>query len=61
MRKQTRQIESVETHNLYLSLKRLGESGFPRRWKLALYHALAMHNQLSQDDIGRIRCVLGLP
>ena len=43
--RQTRLIELVETHNLYLSIHRIRNSpGYntEKRWKRALIHALSM-------------------
>lgn len=47
MKKTTRQIEMVETHNLALCLDRLCKSGGQGR---ALYHAICMSNAFSNYE-----------
>jgi len=63
-RRTTNQIEIVETHNLVTSINRVrlqSRGHDPRRWKRALYHALAMTDALTFEDLKSIRTVLGLP
>ena len=63
MKKSTDMIELAETHNLYLSLKRLIDTP-PydcRRWKRALYHALAMSLDHESTVLKQIREAMQLP
>lgn len=60
----TKQIELVETHNLAVSLNRIrlqSRGGDVRRWKRALYHAVAITDALSFDELAAFRNVLKLP
>ena len=62
--RQTRMIELVETHNIYLSIQRIrnapGFDGDGLRWKRALYHALGMAGG-AHSQVEKIRVALGLP
>jgi len=63
-RRTTNQIEIVETHNLATSINRIrfqSRGHDPRRWKRALYHAIAMTDALGFEDLKAIRLTLGLP
>jgi len=58
-----RHVEMVETYNLYRSLARLRDGpiqGSGRRWKRALYHALAMED-IEPYVLQGIRNALQLP
>ena len=62
MKKNTRQIEMVETHNLALCLDRLGDSCGNTRASRALYHAICMSNTYFNNDVRKaIREALKLP
>jgi hypothetical protein len=62
MKKTTRQIETVETHNLALCLDRLNERFGNQRAKRALYHALCMSQAISGwEERKAIREALKLP
>ena len=61
--REVRQIETVETYNLYRSIDRLRDCTYPGnhdRWRRALYHALAMQG-IDDDTLTRIREALRLP
>jgi len=61
--RETRQIELAETNNLARSLKRLGDAeGYgSRKWKRAVYHAIAMSQVSMDSELTKIREALGLP
>jgi len=60
--RETRQVELVETLNLYRSLKRVGLqwTGNDLPWRRALYHALGMAG-LNRECLEKIRQALELP
>ena len=59
---QTKQIELVETYNLYLSLTRLNGAPYDMwRARRALYHALVMEGSLDKTKMQAIRQALELP
>jgi hypothetical protein len=62
-KKDTNQIEMVETHNLYLSFQRLINSApyDSFRVKRALYHAICMADLGGSDTKKLIREALQLP
>lgn len=56
-------IELVETHNIALSLKRLGQV---KGWnneptKRAVYHAFAMSGRFDNGEVEQLRIALQLP
>lgn len=59
---QVKQIELVETYNIYLSIKRIKDApGYDdHRWKRALYHAVGMAI-IGHSEQEKIRQALGLP
>lgn len=58
----TKKAELVETHNIALSLDRLGGSPYDcDRWKRALYHAICMSGVADRDEKQKIREALKLP
>ena len=60
--RETALAELVETHNLVLSLNRLGGAPYDSdRWKRALYHALSMSQVCGRGETEKIRVALGLP
>jgi hypothetical protein len=60
-KKNTAQIELVETHNLAFSISRLRDGPYdPDRWRRALYHALSMCC-VNRGEIEKIRQALNLP
>lgn len=63
MKRSSKQVEVVETHNLLLSLNRIHNArGFGgSRWKRALYHALGMFGQIGFTELQEIRKILRLP
>ncbi len=62
MKKNTRQIECVETHNLALCLDRLVQNYGMWRAKRALYHAICMSQAINNfDERKAIREALKLP
>lgn len=65
-RRSTDNIEMVETHNLYLALKRLRDgshNGYDSaRWKRALWHALEMEDCTDNYEMRKaLREALKLP
>ena len=56
----TRKIELVETHNIALSLERMGTGFYELRWRRALYHALGMAH-INTKMLEQIRQALELP
>jgi len=62
--RETRQIELVETHNIALSLRRIGDApgynGDARR-KRALYHAVLMEHCFTTQEQVALRAALNLP
>lgn len=59
--RETRRVELVETHNLYLSLMRLQEGPYDhQRWKRALLHAGGMAG-LSSGQMEKLRLALEMP
>ena len=61
--RETRQVELVETLNLYRSLARLraaSHASHSLRWKRALYHAIGML-ETDRQTTERIRQALELP
>lgn len=63
-RRETRQIEMVETHNLALSLIRIGNApGYnaDERRKRALYHAVCMTNSFNGEERKNLRIALNIP
>ncbi len=63
LRKTSRRVEIVETHNITLSLSRIHNTrGYDdKRWKRALYHALGMSGLVSSLELTEIRNTLKLP
>lgn len=62
MKRTTEQIETVETYNLYLSLKRLHHNYDEQRVKRALYHAVCMSESITGfDERKALREALKLP
>lgn len=60
--RETRKAELVETHNIALSLDRLGGAPYDsHRWRRALYHALAMNGAPGHNMLEKIRIALELP
>jgi hypothetical protein len=59
--RQVKQIEVVETYNLYRSLERTAEKFSTLRLQRALYHALGMTELFDRDTMERIRIALRLP
>jgi hypothetical protein len=60
--RETRLTELVETHNIALSINRLGGAPYDDgRWRRALYHALSMSDQAHRDILVKIREALDLP
>lgn len=62
-RRETSQIELVETYNIMLSLNRLNDApgcNSPH-WKRALYHALSMSKVCYDSDLEKLRQALQLP
>lgn len=61
MKKETRKVELVETHNIALALDRLRGGHYDReRWRRALYHALTMTDS-GREVCEKVRVALGLP
>lgn len=59
--RETRLNELVETHNLYLSFRRLRSAPYNNeKWKRALYHALSM-GEVGRGLLEKIRIALELP
>lgn len=62
--RETRQIEMVETHNIALSLVRMGNAlgyGVNDRRKRAIYHAVCMTDSFNNEERKNLRIALNLP
>jgi hypothetical protein len=60
----TRLIELVETQNIASSLRRIRDnaSGYDnQRVKRALYHAISMHGNLTNEELAGVRTAMRLP
>lgn len=63
LRRETSNLEMVETHNLALCLHRLQETApyEAMRKRRALYHAMLMTDGFSDEELSAIRIALKLP
>lgn len=61
MSRKTSLVELVETHNIALSLKRIGNNLNHKSWRRALVHALGISAVAGDDTQKRIREALDLP
>lgn len=57
----TRQVDCVETLNIYRSLKRMEDGLYSLRWRRALIHAIGMAQVCDFETQRKIREALGLP